>query len=242
VSHQPGQTTYSQFDQPYNDPYQQQSGYNNRDYGNNGGYNQQSQQQYYPNSQNQGGYSDPYGDTSAPYGGGNQNAPFTGAAAYDSPARTYSPQQQQPQQQQQQQQYGYGDQQGYGARRQPTLPQVNTGMGYDSNAGYNNVESRRSPTSPRGPRSAGAGHVNPPWQQQPQQQQEYNLGYQTPANYQAGNNSGPLPPIPSGDSGPLPPIPAGGSAPLPSIPQEAPPGYELPPGAAPPGAWPKEKR
>jgi hypothetical protein len=59
------------------------------------------------------------------------------------------------------------------------------------------AESRRSPISPRGPRSAGQGHVAPPWGQAGQQQQGM-VPSEAPPGYD-------MPPPGAGGAAPYPP-------------------------------------
>lgn len=216
VSHQAGQaSSYSQFDQSYNTPgngatdayYTQQ--------------NQPPQQQQYTAAYPPAVAQQPFGD--ATYGSnthnnshGQQQQPY---APYTDPyTRAQSP----PQQPQYSQQYS----QPYdaGTTNAPAFP---PGMNYAD--AYAVGQSRRSPTSPTGPRPMGSSV--PPWQGQGPPIGSVSEFIDNFSSTPAPMSKAPVPP------------PKDTSPPGPSfIPSEAPPSYELPPGTAPPGAWPKEKK
>ena len=194
VSHHTGQpSSYSQFDQPYpayNDPYNTQQQQNQAPVP--GAYPPHAQEQDYRYTppggytpatgydaaggyahHEQQPYAPPVTTSPAPYGN-----PYDGnhsgySQPFAAPTRTYTP----PTQQQQQQ--------------HPAFPPLNTNM-----ANEMPEDARRGPISPRGPRSAGQGHVAPPWGQ-------------------GGGGGGPMVPQESPPGYDLPPPGAGGAAPYP---------------------------
>jgi len=192
VSHHTGQpSSYSQFDQPYpgNDQYYTQQNQPQIP----GAYPSQGQGQYgYDNQATQSGYdaaaythfeqrpyAPPQTTSPAPYNDPYSNNHGGYSQPFAAPTRTYTPPTNQ-------QQYTGG-----GGGAHPAFPSVNTAVVNDVQA-----ESRRSPISPRGPRSAGQGHVAPPWSQAGQQQGM--VPSEAPPGYD-------LPPPGEGGAAPYPP-------------------------------------